>query len=213
MKENLFQPTNPADDPFLIRLDIRKLENDPYRAMEDLAAMLGMKHRFDAAFARGEKSGAKRERAAIVVWANGFCRRMEEIGINSDRRARQLLHMVAKSLERGDHLPKGPPMPSEPSSWAMKAARACQYRLLGHFAEAELMDCASIIESAWEEQNSLQKVLCLADGSAMADILNRDILVSRLVAAAKYAITTNDWKPGPGTRRGDLREALAALDK
>lgn len=61
------------------------------------------------AFARGEKSGAEKERAVIVAWANGFCRRMEEIGLNSDRRARDLLHMVAKSLERGDHLPKGTP--------------------------------------------------------------------------------------------------------
>lgn len=36
--------------------------------------------------------------------------------------------------------------------------------------------------------------------------------VERLKEAAKYAITTNDWKPGRGTRRGDLRDAIAAFD-
>ena len=37
--------------------------------------------------------------------------------------------------------------------------------------------------------------------------------VNRLVEAAKYAITTNDWTPGPGTRRDDLRQALADLER
>lgn len=116
----------------------------------------------------------------------------------------------------------------EPADWAMKAATEWEPTYhecnLGA-AVARRRRLAAIIESAWEEhqasgmwdfQNEYMNAVTaeqLAKFTVDRKWAEYVTKVGKLVEAAKYAITTNDWTPGPGTRRGDLREAIADLER
>lgn len=57
------------------------------------------------AFARGEQSGAEKERAAVVCYFRGEADRFQRLGRNWDALNRD---EAANAINRGDHLPKGP---------------------------------------------------------------------------------------------------------